>query len=154
MSVRAYEAWVGPLAADDREAFWQEARAVGVRLGIPLAASPPDWPALEAWFESMLRPGGPIVVTPTALALSRDIVRPPLPMVPSWLIGLAVLPGLALLPPRIRVEFRLGWSPATERLARLLGSGVRLWTALLPADLRAMPQARAARRRVGAQSGA
>ncbi|CAN5707223.1 hypothetical protein BH23CHL8_BH23CHL8_26930 [soil metagenome] len=149
-SVGAYEAWVGRLAEDDREAFWQEARRVGVRLGIPLAVSPPDWPGLVEWFEAMLQPGGPIVVTPTARGLSRDIVRPPLPLVPSRLVDFAVLPGLALLPSRIREDFGLEWSPARERLARLLSGGVRLWTALLPADWRAMPQARAAQRRVRA----
>jgi uncharacterized protein (DUF2236 family) len=148
LSVRAYEAWVEPLTLADREAFWQEARAVGVRLGIPLTVSPPDWAGLEAWFENMLRPDGPIVVTPTARALARDIVRPPLPFVPAPLVDLAVLPGLALLPARIRHEFGIEWSLGTERLAHGLGTAVRLWTMAVPADWRAMPQAHAARRRM------
>jgi uncharacterized protein (DUF2236 family) len=148
LSVRAYEAWVGPLEDGDREGFWQEARRVGVRLGIPAPLSPPDWPGVVVWFEGMLRPGGPIVVTPTARALARDIVRPPLPLVPVALVDLAVLPGLALLPARIRQDFGIAWSPATEHLASWLGRAVRVWTALLPADWRAMPQARAARRRL------
>src|SRR5688572_8063032 len=39
-SVRAYQRWVGPLAEAEKEQFWQEARAVGTRLGIPLGTSP------------------------------------------------------------------------------------------------------------------
>ena len=32
-SVEAYRRWVRPLAATEKEQFWQEARRVGVRLG-------------------------------------------------------------------------------------------------------------------------
>ena len=53
-SVEAYSRWVGPLSAEQREQFWQEARSVGVRLGIPLTLSPADWPALTDYWERML----------------------------------------------------------------------------------------------------
>jgi uncharacterized protein (DUF2236 family) len=147
-SVRAYERWVGPVTADERERFWQEARSVGTRMGIPLADSPPDWPSLETWFATMLRPGGPISVTPTARELSPDILRPPLPLVPARLIDLVALPGLALVPARLREEFGVIWTPRHERLADTLGLAVRTWVALVPRDWRAMPQARAAERRL------
>ncbi len=39
-SVQAYDRWVGPLDAADREELWAEAREVGRRLGIPLEAQP------------------------------------------------------------------------------------------------------------------
>jgi uncharacterized protein (DUF2236 family) len=110
MSVRGYETWVGPLKAADREGFWHEARAVGMRLGIPATVSPPTWTELERWFESQLRPGGPIVVTPTARRLAQDIVRPPLPLVPGPLVDLAALPGLALLPAHLRDAYGIPWS--------------------------------------------
>jgi uncharacterized protein (DUF2236 family) len=151
-SLRAYERWVGPVTADERETFWHEARTVGTRMGIPLAASPPDWPSLEAWFETMLRPGGPITVTPTALDLAPDILRPPLPLVPARLIDLAALPGLALLPPRLRDEFGVAWTARDQRLADALGLALRAWVAVVPRDWRAMPQARDAERRVRAFS--
>lgn len=147
-SVRAYEAWVGPLTTSDREAFWQEARAVGQRLGIPLHVSPATWADLEAWFEAQLRPGGPIVVTPTARRLASDIVRPPLPFVPGPFIDLAVSPGLALLPVRVRDEFDIPWPALRAILGRMLGSAVRAWVTVMPRSWRAMPQARAAERRV------
>jgi uncharacterized protein (DUF2236 family) len=147
MSVRAFDAWVGPLDTADREAFWREARVVGQRLGIPERASPSSWMELETWFDAQLRPGGPIVVTPTARRLAADIVRPPIPLVPGPLIDLAALPGLALLPQRIREDFGIPWSARRALLARLLSSGLRAWVRVVPRSWRAMPHARAAERR-------
>jgi uncharacterized protein (DUF2236 family) len=116
-------------------------------MGIPLDASPPDWSALETWFAWMLGPEGPITVTPTARALAPDILRPPLPLVPGRLMDLLVLPGLALLPPRLRDEFGIAWSERRRRLADVLGLAVRAWVSVVPPGWRAMPQARAAERR-------
>lgn len=146
-SVRGYERWVGALSDVDREAFWQEARSVGQRMGIPLAESPPTWPELETWFEAQLAPGGPIVVTPTARRLAPGIVRPPLPLVPGVLVDLAALPGLALLPGHIRDAYGITWSGRRSALARALGLGIRAWVRVIPPSWRAMPQARAAERR-------
>jgi uncharacterized protein (DUF2236 family) len=139
---------VSPLRADELERFWQEARAVGVRLGIPLSLSPADWPALETYWARMLAGDGPVHVTPTARRLARLIVRPPFPFVPGSLIDLAALPGLALLPPRIRSEFDITWSAPKAALAGVLSTAVRSWTAIVPRTLRSMPQAVAADRRV------
>jgi uncharacterized protein (DUF2236 family) len=147
-SVRAYDAWVAPLSAVEREAFWQEARGVGQGMGIPLLQSPATWPELEAWFEAQLAPGGPIVVTPTARRLAPGIVRPPLPFVPGVLVDLAALPGLALLPGHIRDAYGIAWSGRRSVLAQALGVGVRTWVRIVPRPWRAMPQARAAERRV------
>jgi uncharacterized protein (DUF2236 family) len=146
-SLEAYERWVGPLTLADREAFWDEARQVGVHIGIPLSASPPGYPALEAYWQRMLTPGGPIHVTPTARRLSRPIVRPPIPLLPGPLVELFALPSIALLPPRLREEYGLRWGPAQRILAPLIERLIRLWVRLLPASWRSMPQARSAQRR-------
>jgi len=146
-SVRAYEAWVGPISATDRETFWQEARVVGQRLGIPQRISPATWPELEEWYEEQLRPGGPIVVTPTARRLAPDIMRPPLPFVPAIFVDLAALPGLALLPGWLRAAYGIPWSERRAVLSRLLWVGLRGWVRVMPRSWRAMPQARAAERR-------
>lgn len=152
-SVRAYERWVGPLTADERERFWAEARSVGVRIGIPLSRSPADWPAFERYWERMLAPDGPVQVTPTALSLAPMIVRPPIPLVPGPLLDLAALPGLALLPERIRAGFGLAWGPGRETVAAAAAVGLRTWVRLMPPGWRAMPQARAAERRAHWASG-
>lgn len=146
-SVDAYTRWVGPLTDEDREAFWAEARQVGVRMGIPLTVSPPDWGALLDWWDRMLAPDGPVQVTPTALGLAPMILRPALPLAPTALVDLLALPGLALLPDRIRDAYGIAWDPRRARLATLMGAGVRAWTSVVPADWRSMPPARRAYRR-------
>ena len=143
-SVAAYQRWVAPLTSEERDRFWQEARAVGVRLGIPLSLSPADWPALDAYWQRMLADDGPIHVTPTARRLARLIVRPPFPFVPGPLVDLAALPGLALLPPRLRDEFGITWGGRRAALARAESYAISRWTRVVPASLRSMPQARRA----------
>jgi uncharacterized protein (DUF2236 family) len=148
-SVRAYERWVGPLTAAERGRFWSEARSVSVRIGIPLSRSPADWPAFERYWERMLAPDGPIHVTRTALRLAPMIIRPPIPLVPGPLLDLAALPGLALLPERIRAGFGLPWGARREAVVGAAAIGLRTWVRLMPPSWRAMPQARAAERRAG-----
>jgi uncharacterized protein (DUF2236 family) len=147
-SMRAYSSWVAPLTDDEKERFWQEARAVGVRLGIPLSLSPTDWPALADYWRRMLSPDGPIHATPTAKRLAPLIVRPPLPWLPGVAMDLAAIPGLALLPRRLRQEFGIGWDDRRELLARALGLAIRGWVKAMPAPLRSMPQATRAFARV------
>jgi uncharacterized protein (DUF2236 family) len=146
-SVRAYGRWVRPLTREDLDTLWQESRSLGPRMGIPLDRSPTDWSTLMAYWDRMLAPDGPIQVTPTALRLAPTVVHPPFRGVPGWLIELAGLPGLALLPPRIRESFGIEWTSRHEQLSRSLDSGIRLWVRSVPSDWRAMPPARAADRR-------
>ncbi|MGH2467591.1 MAG: oxygenase MpaB family protein [Candidatus Limnocylindrales bacterium] len=147
-SVESYERWVGPISPAERERFWAEARSVGVRLGIPLAVSPVDWTAFEAYWARMLAPDGPIRITPTARRLGHIIAGSPLPFVPSPLLGPLMSPAIALLPERIRAEYGLAWGPARAAVARTLDTALRLWVRLLPRSWRSMPQARSADGRV------
>ena len=149
-SVEAYSRWVGPLTADERERFWQEARTVGVRLGIRLSESPESWPALVAYWNEMLADDGPIHPTSTARELSPMILRPPLPLLPTPVVELLGMPGLALLPPRLRDEFGIAWSATDEAVAKGLSTAVRAWASAVPGPARWMPQARAAYRRITA----
>jgi uncharacterized protein (DUF2236 family) len=146
-SVEAYQRWVGPLSLLEKEQFWQEARRVGVRIGIPLDQSPTDWPALLVYWERMLAPDGPIQVTDVARRLAPMIVRPPFPLVPGVAIDLLAMPGIALVPERLRDEFGIEWGPRRARLSRGLGLAVKAWTSVIPRPLRSMPQAVAADRR-------
>lgn len=147
-SVEAYQRWIGPLSLAEKEQFWQEARRVGVRLGIGLDFSPKDWPGLEAYWAWMLSPDGPIKVSDVARRLAPSIIRPPFPLVPGLAIDLLTLPGFALLPPRIREDYGIAWSANRERTAIALGYAVRSWTRVIPLLLRSMPQAISADRRV------
>ena len=152
-SVQAYSRWVGPLSLAEREQFWREARGVGVRLGIPLSKSPADWPALESYWNGMLSDDGPIHATSTARQLAPMILRPPLPLLPTAVVDMLGMPGLGLLPARLRDEFGIAWTPRDQRVSRALSSAVRVWTAVVPGPPRWMPQARAAYRRIAAPGG-
>ena len=147
ISARAYRRWVAPLSEVDLDRFWQEAREVGARLGIPLSLSPATWFDLVAYWDRMLAPDGPIQVTPTAQRLSRLIVRPPLPFVPGPLVDLLALPGLELLPGRLREGFAIRWDRRRQLTAQLSGLALRSWVRSVPRSWRQMPQARAAYRR-------
>jgi uncharacterized protein (DUF2236 family) len=149
-SVDAYRRWVGPVSDGDADGLWQEARAVGARMGIPLGVSPADWASLLAYWERMLAPQGPIQVTATARAMAPMLIRPPLPLAPGWAVDLLALPGLGLLPDRIRDAYGIRWGPARATGSRVLGRAVRAWTLIVPRTWRAMPQARAADRRARA----
>jgi uncharacterized protein (DUF2236 family) len=147
-SVEAYSRWVGPLTNSEKDQFWQEARSVGTRLGIPLGASPADWPALTNYWERMLSSDGPIHATATARRLSPLILRPPLPLLPGPVVGFLGMPGTALVPARLRAEFGITWTDRDETVAAYLGLGVRAWTRAVPGPPRWMPQARWAYRRL------
>jgi uncharacterized protein (DUF2236 family) len=149
-SVQAYERWVEPLDAADREELWAEAREVGRCMGIPAAISPPDWPALEAYWDRMIAPDGPIVITPTARRLAASIIRPPIPGLPGPAIELLTTPGLALLPPRIRSAYGIGWGPIRASVALIADAILRAWVGLVPLAWRSMPQARDADQRARA----
>jgi len=146
-SVEAYGRWVGPLSAAEKEQLWQEARRVGVRLGIPLSLTPADWTELTDYWHGMLSDDGPIHATHAARKLAPMIVRPPLP-IPGVAVDLLALPGLGLLPARLRQEFGIDWTARDELFAKSLGNAVRAWTKVVPGPPRWMPQARAAYRRV------
>lgn len=149
-SVRAYRRWVDEVTDAEADRFWQEARSVGVRMGIPLHVSPVDWDALLTYWSRMLAPDGPIQVTTEARSMAPMLARPPLPLAPGWAIDALALPGLSLLPPRIRDAYGIAWDPRRERAAQAIAAGVRAWTRVVPATARSMPQARAAFRRVRA----
>ena len=79
------------------------------------------------------------------------IVRPPFPFVPGPLVDLAALPGLALLPPRLRAEFGISWKPtqrAPRQRAQTRPSAPGPQSC--PARCARMPQAIAADRRAAA----
>ena len=147
-SVQAYRRWVGEVTDPETEVFWQEARSVGVRMGIPLHVSPPDWRALMAYWDEMLAPDGPVQVTTEARAMAPMLVRAPLPLAPGWAVDALALPALSLLPPRLREAYGIPWGPGRTRAAGLIEHVVRAWSSVVPTTLRSMPQARAADRRV------
>ena len=143
-SVRAYSRWVAPLNGAKREQFWQEARSVGIRLGIPSRMQPGRLAGTGRLLAADACARRPDPRRATARRLAPLIVRPPLPLLPGPLIDLLALPGLALLPDRLRSEFAITWNERRAMTARALDLSVRGWVHAVPGRPRWMPQANAA----------
>jgi uncharacterized protein (DUF2236 family) len=171
-TIAAYDAWLEPLPATRRARYYRETMTVGRAFGIPDALLPADLPAFDAYLEAMLAPDGPVHPTATARDLADAVLRPtlapladqaPIPVprvVKTLLAGVPAAahawiqwPAIGLLPPRLRDEFELTWGPRQRAVSEWV---VRAWRAglrLFPPELRWMPQARAADRRMGSPSG-
>ena len=168
-TIVAADAWLEPLPGARRAAFYTETRPIGRALGIPERLLPADYGAFRDYLDAMLRPGGPVRVTPTARELSWTILHPSLGplagdprLAGGRLGGLAPLldavprasydwllwPAVGLLPARIREEYGIPWTPFRRAVSRYEVAGLRAWRPLFPPALRWMPQALAADRRV------
>jgi uncharacterized protein (DUF2236 family) len=163
----AYDAFVEPLSAERRAAYYAETCQIAVAFGVPDELVPVDVDAFDAYMAAMLAPTGPVHPTQTARALAEVILHPPIgplaDVVPGPLAGplgvvLDAVPGalvdwtlwsaVGLLPPGLREEFEIPWNARRALVARWFSAGVRFWRPRLPAGFRQMPKALAADRRV------
>jgi uncharacterized protein (DUF2236 family) len=138
-----YQAFVGPLGPAEREAYYQEAKALGGLLGIARAAYPPTLADFDVYLRSMLD-GDELSVDGRARELAAAVLRPPLRGVP----GLVYTPGRAvtagLLPARLRRAYRLPWGRGERLLYAAVRRGVTGMNRVVPAHLRQLPPARRA----------
>ena len=167
----AYDAWIEPLGAARRAAFYAETRPIARAFGVPEERIPSDVAAFDDYVASMLSADGPVHPTPTARALARAVLHPPLgPLaawapaglagttevvlraVPSGLVDWTMWPAVGLLPEEVRAAFEIPWGPERRVVAAWLTRGIRLWRPRLAPGFRQMPQALAADRRVAATS--
>ena len=153
----AADAWLAPIDRVRRERFYEETRPIGLALGIPDATLPRTYAGFDAYLERTLAPDGPIHPSAAAREIARHILRPPIgPVVPAlgWLPTPAyrwtLWPALDLLPPRVRDELGLAWTPLHRVVSAWLTGGYRLWRPLIPTSIRWMPRARHADARVAA----
>jgi uncharacterized protein (DUF2236 family) len=164
-TIVANDAWIEPMSVDRRAAYYAETRPIGRAFGVPDDLLPRDLDDFETYVESMLASGGPIVVSETACELGRAVLRPPLsplaPMLPFEGLARAVLanvpvamygwtlwPAIGLLPGRIRDAYGLSWGWPEQVVAGWLVAVWRAWRPWLPDELRQMPQALTADRRI------
>lgn len=165
------DAWHERLDDDRRARFYAETRPIARAFGVPERLVPADIDAFDAYVASMLAEDGPVHPTPTARALARTILDPPLtPLlergpvadrlgalapttaalagaVPGAAYRWLLVPAVGLLPPRTRAEYGLAWGARERVLAMWLTTAWRA-RSLFPPSLRWFPQALAADRRV------
>lgn len=149
-TIAVNDAWAGPLGRDRAARFHDEMRPIGRAFGVPDALLPGDLAAFERYVADQLGPGGPVHVAPIARDLADAVLHPPLPGPLGALpvdprgYGWTLWPAIGLLPGSVRDEYGLPWGPLQRAVSAWLVAGWRTWNTLLPASVRAMPQARAA----------
>jgi uncharacterized protein (DUF2236 family) len=145
-ALRVFDRFVSPIDAADAQRYHEESAAVAVRLGVPEAIVPPTIGELREWMSAMLDDGR-IRVTPQAREIARTVLYP-IRFPPRLAWDAAHLVSMAVLPPALRHQYGIGWSPARERGVRRLAASSRTLLPFVPSVLRHAPQARAAERRV------
>lgn len=137
----AYERFVRPLSAAEREQYWAEARQPAPLWGIPAQRLPDDLVHLRAWIDARIA-GGEIVIGPQARLLARAIFRPPR-LWPAWpaLAPLEVITAW-LLPPPIRHGYGYSWGSRREMLMRRVAAASRSVVPRIPTLVREVPAAR------------
>jgi uncharacterized protein (DUF2236 family) len=136
----AYELYVAPLSAADKDRYCAESAGIEPMLGIPDGHLPRSTRALAAYMDGMLT-GGELVVTDGARRLAAELFRP-VPRIAAPLMWLARLPSVGLLPARIRQDYGYAWSPGRETAFRISVRVIRVMLRITPGRLRYWPPAR------------
>ncbi len=72
-AIGAYELFVGPLSATEKEAYYQQGKVFGQLFGVPRALYPAHWPDFQHWLADMLA-SETLTVTPTARAIVEGLL--------------------------------------------------------------------------------
>jgi uncharacterized protein (DUF2236 family) len=127
-SLGAYERFVCPLTADERDQYCGEMAVVAELMGAPAAVLPRSYAGFRDYFRAQL--AGPILtVTAPARLIARVILATPLPAPLRLLAPAHRLSTARLLPPRLRHEYGLRWTPLHELALPIAGRTVRYGTA-------------------------
>jgi uncharacterized protein (DUF2236 family) len=145
-ALRVYGRFVAPLTEAEEQAYHEEAARVAIMLGVPADRLPERLADMRGWMAGMLSDGR-VRVTPAAREIARTVLRP-LAVVPPIAWDAAHLISFSTLPPTLRRQYGIAWSPARERGMDRIARVVRATLPFVPAVLRMAPQARAAERRL------
>jgi len=144
--LKAYEIFVEPLTAAERDAYCAESAEGAAVLGLDPRCLPHDCPALQDCMAAMAESGA-LRVTDVARTLARAVLYPR----PRWLgwpvVGAVRRSTIALLPPTIREAYGFSWSPREQRRFERLAVAVRALRTLTPSWVAHWTIARKALRR-------
>jgi uncharacterized protein (DUF2236 family) len=137
----AYERFVGPLSAIERDRLCGEGAIMEPLLGMPDGCLPRDAARMTAYMSETLGGGG-IVVTDTSRALARAVLYPP-----RWYLAWPAFRPMQLLtigtlPPAIRDAYGFPWTAREERALARWTVVLRTIRRLLPRFAREWPMAR------------
>ena len=147
-SILLYRTYVGRFDRDQREALWEDYKVIGRLFGLRRSEMPETLTELEAYGRDMLA-SDELAVGDWARRRAREIVlKPPVPGLARPLLETVNFITIALLPARIRDEYRFAALPPAVLRRTLVRSGAlyvrRGLLPLLPAQMRLVPAARQA----------
>ena len=159
-SLSTYEQFRAPLDRDERSEYYARSKVLARLFGIDEEVLPRDYPAFSGYFEDMLQ-GPTLTVTETSACLAQAVLRPPIRLVPGFLLEWHRLITTALLPPVLRERYRLSWDEEQDGRWQAFRGRVSRALPVLPEFIRAAPGAlwaehrwKRAQRRLGASSAA
>ncbi|SPE18139.1 conserved hypothetical protein [Candidatus Sulfotelmatomonas gaucii] len=151
-AVLAHDCVLPPLAAAEREQYFQEWKTLAALFGLPAASLPEDWPAFEAYNNAM-HDSDELGVSGKARAMAHNLLAGAGSWVrlPNWYCALTT----EWMPERFRREFALQFGVPEQQAAARARRRLPAIYRRLPAAIRFTgpwreAQARLARRRVGA----
>ena len=118
-ALAVYRDFVAPLDAAALAEYHRDQRALALLLGAPADRTPGDPESFRSWFDGMIASEA-LTVGASAREIARAVLgsagvdRGPVPLITA-----------ALLPPRLRSDFGLGWNDDRQRRYRKLVAGVR-----------------------------
>jgi uncharacterized protein (DUF2236 family) len=137
----AYERFVGPLTAAEREAYIVEGEEITARLRIPSGSRPQSGAALAEYMSTM-RTNGTLAVTSAARELSREVVAPPYAGLAWPASRVNRLATIGLLPADIREAYGFAWTPDDQRALDRWSARIRAMRRVTPDRLALWPEAR------------
>ncbi|HLW03382.1 MAG TPA: oxygenase MpaB family protein [Ktedonobacterales bacterium] len=127
----AYQHFIGPLSAAQREQYWQESLRYARRLGLTDATLPASYTAMQAYLREAIA-SGEVAVSPGARTVAHTVLYPPLPWYRQRLWGVVRLITSGQLPPELRKGYGLRWTWADWLAFKLVSNTLRLTRWLFP----------------------
>ena len=124
-SLAAYQTFERRLSADQRESYYRDMALVAEIFGVPKRVIPRTLADFHEYFEAQVA-GSSITVTPIAEQIASVILRAPLPAPLRLYAPAHRLATTAFLPPRLRREYGLPWTPRERLLLRPAGWSLKL----------------------------
>lgn len=130
----AYRTFLPDLSAEEWERFYDEGKFFASLMGIPPEILPATKEEFEAWMQRTLR-SNEISVIPLARQIAISLMSTPFRITSPLTAFLAA----GTLPPSLRQQFRLHWSPASQRRFDRLAAILRTLLAHTPQILHTAP---------------
>jgi uncharacterized protein (DUF2236 family) len=127
-SLAVYQRFVRSLSTAEQERYYREMKLVARLFGTTAAVIPRSLADFRDYFAAQLA-GKAITVTPPATEVAAVILEAPLPSPVRLLVPAHRLATAGLLPPRLRHEYGLSWTPLHAFALPLAARSLRLTAA-------------------------